>query len=252
MASKPDFILVPGAWHDPSAFQPTTTILEKAGYVVHGVSLPSVGASPHLKSFQPDVNAIRTVVDKVLSSGKNVVLVYHSYGGVVGAEALTDYVKELESGSKKQSAGEIHRLVYCCAFCLPAGASLMLALNNKPLPWFVIKENAVTCTDPQEIFYNDINPTISAKYIASLKEHSYPTFSSQLTCEPWKVIPSTYIVCEKDNAIPPPAQEGMVAQARVTAPNAFDVVEKIDASHSPFISQPEILAKLLIKAAGGA
>lgn len=60
-------------------------------------------------------------------------------GGVVGAEALTDYVKELESGSKKQSAGEIHRLVYCCAFCLPAGASLMLALNNKPLPWFVIK-----------------------------------------------------------------------------------------------------------------
>jgi hypothetical protein len=53
-SSKPEFIIVPGAWHGPESFEPTTTLLQKAGYTVHGINLPSVGASPHLKSFDPD------------------------------------------------------------------------------------------------------------------------------------------------------------------------------------------------------
>jgi len=59
-------------------------------------------------------------------------------------------------------------------------------------------------------------------------------------------------VCEKDNAIPKAGQEGMIAQARGIAASAFDTVEVLDTSHSPFISQPENLARLMIKAAGGA
>jgi hypothetical protein len=40
--------------------------------------------------------------------------------------------------------------------------------------------------------------------------------------------------------------------AHQLAPTSFDVIERCSASHSPFISQPEWLAKMLIKAAGGA
>jgi hypothetical protein len=57
------------------------------------------------------------------------------------------------------------------------------------------------------------------------------------------------VCCEKDNAIPLFAQEGMIAGAQQAAPSAFDVVEKCDASHSPFLSQPEWLAEKLVKAA---
>jgi hypothetical protein len=139
MTSKPDFILVPGAWHGPEAFKPTSDLLEKAGYIVHGISLASVGASPHLQSFYPDVDTIRSTVNKVLSSGKDAVIIYHSYGSNPGSEALAEYTKDLKSGTKKRGWGQIRRLVYCCAFVLPEGGSLMAALQFKDLPWFIVK-----------------------------------------------------------------------------------------------------------------
>jgi pimeloyl-ACP methyl ester carboxylesterase len=80
----------------------TSILLRAQGYIVHGISPPSVGASPHLQSFDPDVEAIRTVVSSVLASGKDIVMFCHSYGGVVGSEALAQYVKDLESGTKKK------------------------------------------------------------------------------------------------------------------------------------------------------
>lgn len=137
MSSKPDFLLVPGAWHGPEAFQPTTTLLEKAGYIVHGVSLPSVGASPQVQSFNPDVEAVRTALEKLLSAGKDVVIIMHSYGGVVGSEALAEYVKTLEKG-QKDGHGKVKQIVFVCAFVLPEGGSLMGALQFKPLPWWIL------------------------------------------------------------------------------------------------------------------
>jgi pimeloyl-ACP methyl ester carboxylesterase len=138
MTTKPEFIIVPGAWHSPEAFNSTTILLQNAGYIVHGISLPSVGASPPLQSFDPDVSVIQDAINKPLSSGKDVVIVYHSYGGVPGSEALGEYIKTLESGEKKVGWGIVRRLVYCCAFVLPEGGSLMAALGFKPLPWFII------------------------------------------------------------------------------------------------------------------
>lgn len=85
-----------------------------------------------------------------------------------------------------------------------------------------------------------------------LAPHSWPTFSSQLTFAPWKTIPSTYILCEKDQAILIEAQEAMVAGARQAAPDSFDVVERCSAGHSPFLSMPDKLTEYLKRAAGAA
>jgi len=251
MASKPDFIIVPGAWHSPESFKPTSDLLEKAGYTIHGVTHASFGASPPLQNFDPDVQVIRDVVNKVLSSGKDVVIVYHSYGSVPGSEALVEYMKDLETGNKKDGWGKIQRLVFCCSFILPEGGSLMARLQFKDLPWFIVNGDEIIPDTPGEIFYNDLSASAAAPYIAALKPHSYKTFSSQPSVAPWKVIPSTYIVCENDLAIPLPAQEGMLEMAHQMAPTSFDVIERCSASHSPFISQPEWLSEKLIKAAGG-
>lgn len=273
MAVKPDFIIVPGAWHSPEAFKPTSVLLEKAGYTLHGVPLASFGASPPLQNFDPDVKVIRDTVNKVLSSGKDVVIVYHSYGSVPGSEALVDYLKDLESKTKKRGWGNVQRLVFCCAFVLPEGGSLMAALQSKDLPWFIKnvcllpvlihpknfpwltirgeKGDEVMPDTPEKIFYNDLSAEEAEPYISALKPHSYKTFLSQQSVAPWKVIPSTYIVCENDQAIPLPAQEGMLGMAHQMAPTSFDAIERCGASHSPFISQPGWLSEKLIKAAGG-
>ena len=95
----------------------------------------------------------------------------------------------------------------------------MIGLGNKPLPWFDISSDSmeVNCSDPERIFYNDMPKEEAAKYAKMLKPHSYATFSSQMTAEPWRKIPSTYIVCEDDKAIPLQGQLGMIEQAKSMA-----------------------------------
>lgn len=136
--SKPEFVIVPGAWHGPESFDPTSALLEKAGYAVHGVQLPCFGAQPPLENFDPDVAAIRDVVNKVLSAGRDVVLIMHSYGGVVGCEALSEYVQEAGKGGK-EGWGRVRRLVFVSAFVMAEGGSLMAGLGGNNLPWFEVE-----------------------------------------------------------------------------------------------------------------
>jgi hypothetical protein len=62
-------------------------------------------------------------------------------------------------------------------------------------------------------------------------------------------------VCEKDNAIPVQGQDGMITNAKSKAAEvgfeAFDIVERLDASHSPFLSMPDRVAAYLERAASG-
>jgi pimeloyl-ACP methyl ester carboxylesterase len=67
---------------------------------------------------------------------------------------------------------------------------------------------------------------------------------STLTYAAWRHIPSTYLICEADKALPPAAQEQIVARSAgaITA-------ERCSAGHSPFLSQPDVVAKVIQKMA---
>ncbi|KAG4028776.1 hypothetical protein MFRU_019g00650 [Monilinia fructicola] len=252
ISRKPEFVLIPGAWHGPESFKPTADILEAKGYKVHGISLRSVGASPPLEDFQPDVQVIRNKIESLLANSTPIILLYHSYGGVIGSEALASYLEALPpSTTPSTPPGLIRRLIYIAAFCLPSDTSLMSALGNKPLPWFVISDDStvVRCSDPHGVFYNDIPKDQAEKYVGMLRDHSYKTFASPVEAEPWRFIPSTFIVCEDDKAIPLEGQLGMIGRAQEMAEGSFDTIERTNSGHSPFISQPEWLAEKLIKAA---
>lgn len=127
--SKPVFVIVPGAWHHPDAFGSVVKQLDAAGYKSVGVTLPSVGAEPQVKGFEPDVEAVRNALQEVLDNGDDVVLVMHSYGSIPACEAIKDV-----SGK-----GKIQRLVFCCSFVLPEGGSLLhTALGGQVPPWWMI------------------------------------------------------------------------------------------------------------------
>jgi predicted esterase len=53
----------------------------------------------------------------------------------------------------------------------------------------------------------------------------------------WKVIPTSYLVCEEDRVVPAQGQEAMVQAARDLG--AQIEVSKIKAGHSPFLSMVE-------------
>ena len=56
---------------------------------------------------------------------------------------------------------------------------------------------------------------------------------------PARAHPTTYVVCEQDRALPPPAQEQMAAAA--------DRVERLPSSHQPMLSMPDELATVLAR-----
>jgi hypothetical protein len=58
--------------------------------------------------------------------------------------------------------------------------------------------------------------------------------------EAWRYIPSKYLICEADKALPPAAQEHVVARSAGAI-----VAERCSAGHSPFLSQPDVVVKLV-------
>jgi pimeloyl-ACP methyl ester carboxylesterase len=86
-------------------------------------------------------------------------------------------------------------------------------------------------------FYNDVEAETARCAVDELGFQSYASMTQQLTVTAWRTIPSTYVICEADNAIPVAAQEVMAARA--------DEVMRMPTSHSPFLSQPAALARLI-------
>jgi pimeloyl-ACP methyl ester carboxylesterase len=54
----------------------------------------------------------------------------------------------------------------------------------------------------------------------------------------WRSVPSTYVVCEEDRALDPVLQERMSRRCTMTY--------RLRSDHSPFISQPELLADIIL------
>ncbi|ROW10502.1 hypothetical protein VMCG_01769 [Cytospora schulzeri] len=248
MASNTTFILVPGAWHPASSFSLIMEPLKTAGYNVVGINLASCGAEPPLDNFKPDVDLISRAIEEAAEKGQDVVLFMHSYGGVVGAEACRGLGKEEREASGKK--GGVVRLIYCCAFVIDEGFSVMDMLNNQPFPWFVVADNGrrVTPDTPKYIFYNDLSHEEAQKCVDALAHHSYRCFSTKVTYPAYKFIPTTYLYCTKDNALVLPVQEDIVEGARKSGVNIDTVT--LEASHSPFLSIPDRVVAACLTAIG--
>jgi pimeloyl-ACP methyl ester carboxylesterase len=244
MASeKPVIVVVPGAWHDPSCFEAVSSRLRAEGYEVAGVNLASNNsASKPLPNFQADVDIIRATVKAAITKGKDVVLVMHSYGSVPSGDAINGLTKQDIDG-----AGVVH-LFYCAAFVLPENFSLHNMLpGGKPLNWFLISDDEMVVNPavPTERFYHDLDPKVAEAAARDIRPFSNQCFSSKSTYAAWKHVPSTYLFCEKDRAIPLEAQRSMVENSGVQWRT-----ESLNSSHSPFLSMPEETAKAIRRAAG--
>lgn len=91
--TNPTFVLVPGAWHSPHAYDPTAALLKAQGYTVVLQPLHSVGAQPPDPSFDNNVKGIRETLVGLIEEESDIVLVFHSYSGSPGQEACKDLAK---------------------------------------------------------------------------------------------------------------------------------------------------------------
>ena len=113
-AAKPNFVIVHGAWGGGWAFRRVGALLGEKGYGVYRASLTGLGERVHLASADVGLSThINDVVNMILFEDlRDVVLVGHSYGGMV-ITGVADRVPE-----------RIRRLIYVDAFVPEDGESV--------------------------------------------------------------------------------------------------------------------------------
>ena len=130
MSSKLTFVFVPGTFLPPSYYADIAKLLETHGFQTRLVTLPSTGSKSPLTSNEPDVVAVRQVLKELSDSGKETIVVAHSYGSIPTCEA----VKGL--GNQKGHAG-VAKLVLVAAWLLQEGESPpdIIGKYNIEAPW---------------------------------------------------------------------------------------------------------------------
>lgn len=100
------FLLVHGAWHGGWCWRQVASLLRKAGHEVHAPSLTGLGERKHLAGGRIDLDThIQDVMGLIeMEDLRKVVLVGHSYGGMV------------ITGAADRLPARIARLVYLDAF----------------------------------------------------------------------------------------------------------------------------------------
>jgi len=218
-------VLVHGGFVDGSGWEGVYKILTKDGYSVSVVQNPTI-------SLTDDVAATKRII--AVQNGP-VVLVGHSYGGVVITEA----------GNDPKVAG----LVYITAFAPDKGESVATLIKDplpgSPVPPILPPQDGFLLLDKSKFpasFAGDVDKERAAFMADSQVPWGVDALAGSISEPAWKTKPSWYLVATDDKMIPPDAQRFMAQRAGST-------VVEVAGSHAIYVSQPNAVAMLIEKAA---
>ncbi|KAI6350727.1 hypothetical protein MCOR25_010442 [Pyricularia grisea] len=241
-ASSPAVVLTPGAWHGPWAYDLLIPELTALGLSSSTVTLATVGTTDPDVGVADDAAAARAEVLKQLDAPgeRDVVLVGHSYGGVVISNAVEGLsVADRKAAGKKNG---VIGVLYMTAFAIPANTSLLDAVDGSLPDWWNITGQFFNPINPAHVFYNDItDQALVASYVAKLKSMPWKMVTDKTQFAPWNSgFNVGYIHAQLDNAIVLPVQNAMAS-----AFPADSFVASLNTSHSPFLSQPKKTAETI-------
>jgi pimeloyl-ACP methyl ester carboxylesterase len=221
----PSIVLVHGAFVDGSGWEGVYQILRRDGYPVSVVQNPTT-------SLADDVAVTRRAIG---AQSNSVILVGHSYGGVVISEAGND--------------PKVAALVYITAFAPDKGESVQTLIANPPpgapVPPILPPRDGFLFLDASKFatsFAADVNPDKAAFMAASQVPWAAGAISAAVTAPAWRAKPSWYLVATADKMIPPLAQRSMAKRAGAT-------IKEAEGSHAIFVSRPDVVASVIEQAA---
>jgi pimeloyl-ACP methyl ester carboxylesterase len=220
-------VLVHGGFVDGSGWQGVYDLLSADGYNVRIVQNPTL-------SLEDDVAVTKRAI---AACDGRVVLVGHSYGGVVVTEAGTDQ--------------KVAALAYIAAFAPDAGESVNSLIADPPpgapVPPILPPQDGFLFLDRERFagsFAADVPPGQAAFMADSQVPWGVEALQGAVTKPAWREKPSWYLIATDDRMIPPPAQHAMSERAGSS-------VTEVTASHSVYVSQPQAVASLIKEAAAG-
>lgn len=114
------------------------------------------------------------------------------------------------------------------------------------LTWAQEKTKTLFPDDPIYRFYFDLPATEALKWAAALRPHALLSMGVPATGAAWLEVPSTYLICTKDNAITPEFQRKMVERAQAEGANMRTVEMKT--GHSPWLVDAGVFVGHLLDA----
>ncbi|MCV9998000.1 alpha/beta hydrolase [Pararhizobium sp. YC-54] len=224
-AAVKNIVLVHGGFVDGAGWKGVYDILKKDGYTVSIVQNPTT-------SLADDVAVTKRAIDQLDGP---VVLVGHSYGGVVISEAGTDE--------------KVKSVVYIAAFAPDKGESVSSLIANPPegasVPPILPPVDGFLFLDKTKFaaaFAADVEPETAAFMADSQVPWGVEALTGAVTEPAWKVKPSFYLVASDDHMIPPAAQRLMAKRAGAT-------VTEVQGSHAIYVSNPKAVADVIEQAA---
>jgi pimeloyl-ACP methyl ester carboxylesterase len=218
-------VLVHGGFVDGSGWEAVSNLLTGRGYQVSIVQNPTT-------TLPADIAATNLVLDE---QDGDVVLVGHSYGGVVITEAGRH--------------PKVKRLVYVTAFAPDAGESVASLIANPPpgapVPPILPPRDGFLFLDKARFaasFAGDVEPAKADFMARSQVPWGVEALQGAATVPAWKSKPSFYLIATEDGMIPPPAQRMMAKRAGAT-------VREAAGSHAIYVSQPQAVADIIEAAA---
>ena len=194
------------------------------------VDLPGRGRHPGpLGSLEESAAHVRRLVDEIADP---VVVVGHSFGGIVISEAISAHAN-------------VQQLVYLAALIPDQGESMLSGIPEMmaaPMSQCLEERDSVVYFDAAragEIFYGDCADETVRWAGARLGQEPRAIFEAPLTQSALRHHPSTYVLCERDNAVPPELQERFAKRC--------DRTIRWDSDHSPMLSQPDRVVDLLME-----
>lgn len=208
-------------WH------PTAALLAERGVPSEAPLLPSCGETGEpLGGLSEDVAAVRGVLT---ASDEPTVVVAHSYGGIITAEAAAG----VES---------VRHLLLVSSYLPEVGESLSSFGGEAPAPFLEIDPEGGTFTVSgaalADTFLQDCSAEIQQAARDRTARQSLAVLGQPVQSAAWQHVASTYLVCADDRGTPAERQ-------REFARRAGRVVE-LDAGHHPFLSQPAAVRDLVL------
>lgn len=254
MSVNPAFILVPGAWHSADTWRKVVSGLQAQQHNAIPITLPSTTGDPSA-GLGEDVQAVRSAILTETTQGRDVVVVVHSYGGLVGESAikgLTTRHDEDDSSSTGQKKGLVVGLALIATGFAMTGVSFIEGAGGKPPPfWTPDAENeyAVLVVDTRQLFYHDLPEDEGNYWVGKLEKQSLKSLfeGGEHAYAGWKDVPVWYLATVEDKALPVEAQRMFVQMAKDAGGHV--TMREVESSHSPMLSREKETAEFLLEAA---
>jgi pimeloyl-ACP methyl ester carboxylesterase len=222
MSTRPNIVLVHGAWAEGSSWSAVIEQLQEDGYTVTAPQFP-------LTALADDVARLREVLNR--QNGSTIVA-GHSYGGQIMTALGTD-------------APNVVGLVYIAAFGLDEGESIGALLNAGPptpaIAHLDIDQRGFAWIPEDDFvahFAGDVDPVKARVMHAVQQPLAGSALGETMGVPAWKSLPSWYLVATNDEAIPPDAERQFAQRMGATT-------VEVASNHVAMVSHPDDVARLL-------